>query len=313
MGRRHAAVQRPKNVDGAFALRTEFYRKYLRTVIKGLFEFETPEGWDRDYVLNQLVNVGYIVVTDTVAGVLALKASLYDHNYMNIPTKAKIVVPTMREMNRTIGKDCEVIYLERRYDNAFWNFREIVDVYASKLAICDGAIDVNIFNSKLAYLAEAQTKAQAETIKSLFDNIMDGEPLVVYQSDSLSGNPINVAFNNLSQNFIANDIQDAKRSIMNEFLTMIGLNNANTDKKERLIVSEVSANNEEIQCNTELHRKNLEECVDKVNEMFPELNLKLKYQFGEQQDMSLAAKLGMGGVSNDSSRNNGNMGNKAPK
>lgn len=270
-------------------------------MVKGLFKLECPDSWDKDYFLNVLVDTGYIVILDTACGVLALKGSLNGYNYQNIPTKAVVVAPLLKEMDRTIGEDCEVIYLERQSDRTFYTFNDIIRIYAEKLASCDAGIDVNIMNSKLAYLAEAESKAQAETLKKLFDNITDGDPLVVYRKDSLSANPMNIFFNNLKQNFIAIDLQDAKRSIINEFLTAIGVNNANTDKKERLLTSEVDANNDELLCNTSVWRSNLETCLDKVNKMFPELNLKLELQFGGRTEE---------GEQNDVFGDSGNMGDK---
>lgn len=40
------------------------------------------------------------------------------------------------------------------------------------------------------------------------------------------------------------DLNKHKHEILNEFLTFLGINNANTDKKERLIVDEVNSNND---------------------------------------------------------------------
>ena len=100
-------------------------------------------------------------------------------------------------------------------------------------------------NSRMAYVAEAETKAQAESIKLAYDKVSNGEPLVVYSKDvSLNSTGLNVFFNNVKQNYIADMVQDSKRTIINEFLTAIGVNNANTDKRERRVTGEVDAKNQ---------------------------------------------------------------------
>ena len=55
---------------------------------------------------------------------------------------------------------------------------------------------------------------------------------------------------------------------MSEFLTEIGVNNANTDKKERLTDNEVEANDSEIQLNGGYWLENIKEGIKKTNQMF---------------------------------------------
>lgn len=280
---------KPKHVEGQFAVRTEFYRDYLHRLTKGIFKLECPDYCDRDYVLNTIMDFGYIIITDTPAGILPLRGSIYGYNYQNIQTKARIVVPNLPEFTRKLGKDAEIIYLERKPTRVFYTFHEMIGIYAEKLASLDAGIEVNNLNAKLAYLAEAESKAQADTIKNMFERITEGEPLVVYRKDALTSNPMQVAFNNLRQNYIVPDMQDAKRTVINEYLTMLGVNNANTDKKERLLTSEVDANNQELKCNTEVWRENLDTCMKKVSKMFPDFNFKLNIQFkGEVENHDIS-------------------------
>ncbi len=52
------------------------------------------------------------------------------------------------------------------------------------------------------------------------------------------------------------------------FMTQIGINTANTEKKERLITAEVESNNEESATMAELWLESLQEQVEKANKMF---------------------------------------------
>lgn len=272
--------QKPKKVDGQRAARTEFYRVELRKLIKGLFDITCPLEWDTDYLLNFFISAGYIIISDTPAGRLPIKGSLTGLNYANNPTTAVIAVPILGNFTRTIGVDCEIVFLERTHTKAYYSFNRIVDIYAEKLASADGAIDVNLMNSRLAYIAEAETKAQAETIKELYDKVSEGEPLVVHRKDIISqSDGLKVFFGNVKNNFIADVLQDSKRTIVNEFLTSLGVNNANTDKRERLLTNEVDANNVELQANTALWKYNLERGVERVHKIFPDLEFDMKLRF----------------------------------
>lgn len=272
---------KPKDVNGTFMVtRTAFYRTELMKLVGGIFKIECPVDWDKDYMRDTLLRYGYLIVSDTDFGVLPLQGALQGYNYFNNPTDVIINVPLIPGLNKKIGVDCELLYIQRiPQSRIYYNFIKIVDIYAQRLASADAAIDVNLMNSRMAYVAEAETKAQAESIKLAYDKVSNGEPLVVYRKDvALNSTGLNVFFNNVKQNYIADMVQDSKRTIINEFLTAIGVNNANTDKRERLVTGEVDANNQELVANTTIWKENLKRCCDKINAMF-NVGLSVTLQF----------------------------------
>lgn len=267
-------IIRPNDVNGLATIRTDFYRGQLRRIVKGLFELRCPDFWDKDYILNKLCfERGFFTIFDTeVFGITALECGITGFNIYNSPTTVQIQNPLLAPQDHVIGIDCTLVYLDKYTPTSFYTFNQLIDIYAEQLATCDASIDVNLITSRTGYFIEAETKAQAETIKATVDKITEGEPLVVARTDSIGSKGANVFFNNLKQNYITDLLQDAKRSIINEFLTAIGINNANTDKKERLITGEVNANNSEIQINTEVFKWHLQQATDQTNFMFPELD-----------------------------------------
>lgn len=282
--RRAAPRPQPKEVEGLWNARTMFYRKRLELMIKGVFEVDYPIDWELDYFLNLLIYEGRFVITNSVAGILPFRTTFSGVNYMNLPTKAVIDVPTFKQMKRTLNKDAVLIFLERDSTGyGFYTFRDMIDIFAERLASADACIDVNLMNSRVAYIAEAETRAQAETIKDVYSKVTNGEPLVVVRKGSTDGkiatNGMQVFFNNLHQNYIANDVQDTKRSIYNEFLTCLGVNNANTDKKERLITGEVDSNNQELMCNVSHIKANIKQQLEHVKDVFPDLKFNIKLKF----------------------------------
>lgn len=304
-------INRPKNVDGQGATRTIFYRRLISKIIKSRFDITFDEAFlnkiSVDYILNTLITMGYIIFTDTPFGVLPLRGTVTGNNYMYMPTHANIVVPGITTMYRTIGEDCELLYFERTPENWFWSFASFIDIYAEQLASADGAIEVNLINSRSAFMAEAETKAQADTIKEMYNNITNGDPIVVYKTNELSKDGLKVFFGNVKNNFIVDMVQDAKRSIMNELLTFLGIDNANTDKRERLITAEAESNNVELAANVEMWKRNIDNCVKRVNKMFPELNFKMKLNF-DPANSAVEKK----GENNDAGKLSSTMGNETP-
>ena len=105
----------------------------------------------------------------------------------------------------------------------------------------------------------------------MFDKISCGEP-AVFMKDGL--NDENFFMIPVKQNFIADDVQVLKRKIINEFLTEIGINNSNLDKRERLTDDEVNANDQEVIANIQCWIDNISVGIAKINQMF---NLNLRF------------------------------------
>lgn len=282
---------RPNKVDNTSA-REAMYIRILTNLVKGQFVISCDDSWDTDYILDQLLTYGYFGVVNTVIGTLPLNCAPSGYNVFGRALTASFPNPYLESMGDVIRdkmianymhKDvpdnpCVLVYL---YDDLMYRgVMDIIRVFASRLASCDGAIDVNIFNSKLAYVIVAKNKAQVETAKVMMDDISEGKPAVFLQSnDMLDGDGIRVETLPVKQNYIADVLQDTKTAIMNEFLTLFGIVNANTDKRERLIESEVNANNAETVFNVERINTNLQQCCKKAREVFPEIgnfNIEIK-------------------------------------
>ncbi len=274
------AGQKPTKVQGQLATSTAFYRRALTKIVKSMFKITCPLDWDIDYQLNTLLDRGYYIISDTkTAGVLPITGSLTGINYIGLPVKAVMASPILGNWENEIGVDCEIIYLERSASRHYYNFVTIIDTFAQRFASADASIDVNLMNSRMAYVAEAENKAQADTIKKMYDSVSEGNPLVVHRQGTISGEGLKLFFNSVKNSYVADLVQDTKRTIMNEFLTMLGINNANTDKKERLISNEVDANNIELSANVDHWKETLERQCKKVKRIFPDLdfNIELRY------------------------------------
>ena len=148
---------------------------------------------------------------------------------------------------------------------------DLVSFYAQEMALASEAIDVNLLNSKLSYVFTASNKNAAESLKKLYDRIASGEPAVVIDKNLYNddGSVSWEAFQqNVGQNYIASDLLSDMRKIEAEFDTKIGIPNANTDKKERLITDEVNANNVETRNLPELWLESLQQGCKESNAMF---------------------------------------------
>lgn len=283
----------PTDVKGVFNARTEYYKTQLQRTAFSIIDidFKKDNLWDKDYIREAVLIKGCMTVTEDDNGVLLpLKCGVNGVNVFNRATTAIIANPVVGSFNRTIGVDCELVYLQQKQGSRFRSLQPIINIFSQKLANCDAAIDINLFNSRLPYIFQASSQQVAESFKAMYDEIAEGNP-AVYVDENLGKLLQNEAGSNITvfkgkENFIADIVQNEKAQIMNEFLTAIGINTANTTKRERQIVDEVNANNIEIKANIKLWKQNIEDCCERVNAMFP--NAELKITFPYYDDISQA-------------------------
>lgn len=248
---------------------TAYYRNWALKKIFGAFDFSgIPDTWDYDYFLTRLFIDGHIAVTDTEIGVIPLRCGITGVNVFDHPTTALFANPVLGNFERDLFGDdpktsCALIKLQYDYTGVM----PIVYKYANLLSECDISINVNLRNSKVAFIGFVDSKQQAATMEKLFTQIESGKPAVyVKKADALTQDDI--YYNHVKESYIANDVQLLKQSIINDFLTEVGLNNANTDKRERLIVDEVNANDEEIRANVQHWLDTMSEGIGRANSLF---------------------------------------------
>lgn len=282
----------PTSVHGLPTLRTYFYHTQLERILFSIMDVEYNtelNTWDEDYIREAVLLNGLLTVTNDDRGtLLPLKCGSEGVNVFNRPTGIVVANPVIGSFTRTIGVDCEIIYMQSKMGGRYRNFRSTLDVYSQKLANCDCAIDVNIFNTRTPYIFQAPNQAVADSFKAMVDEIGEGK-VAVFVDEELGKLMPNATQSNLfvlkaKENFVADVVQIEKHEIMNEFLTAIGINNANMTKREREVVDEVNSNNIAIRANIKVFKQNVERCVEKVNKMFPDAGLKITFPYYEESE-----------------------------
>ena len=270
----------PTDVDGQFNLRTNYYKDRLLRRVMSIVEFENcPLGWDIEWLKKQLFLGGYLCVGKTAAfGVIPMKCTFHGINVFNRPTKCTISNHLINNLTLEIGKDCVLLHLQNNYQG----IHNLLNIYAHKLASIDSGIEVNILNTKAAWIFDCDGPAQEATAKKIYDDITAGRPAVFARANNSSSlnsdGKVAITMLNVKNTYIADLLMDAKRETRYEFLSEIGINNANVDKKERVNTLEVEANDDELQNSIDDWKNNLEEQIEQINKMFG-LEIKVKFPY----------------------------------
>ena len=146
-------------------------------------------------------------------------------------------------------------------------------LYARRLAECERTIDVNIKGQKTPKIIRS-TNEERLTLENLFKKY-DGNIPFIFGSKNLADMQ-DITVLDTTVPYIADKVQILKRQLFSEALTYFGIENANTEKKERLVSDEVASNfgGVDIARRTRLNARKL--ACRKINERFG-LNIDVEF------------------------------------
>lgn len=155
-------------------------------------------------------------------------------------------IPLIRNAFSIIGQTQEcnplnsvIVYNNRtRYPTAYTIYH-----YAERLTRLQRTIDVNVNTMKTPYIIRG-SKQQQKSLEAMYKKI-DGydEKVMVDESQDLSDK---FGVFELNAPTVFPDLYLQKQRVWAEALSFLGINNTNTDKRERLTDDEVNSNNDEI-------------------------------------------------------------------
>lgn len=250
-----------------------YYYYKLMLVVLALFEWESlPNNMEGRWIENYLFRDGQcLFYKDPVLGyMVAGIAQDGGVNCYNDPTTLTPVAENYVYAGEQLvnGDNC---YLIRNNMLRLPEFG-VVRYYAYKLTNLDRAIDVNIESSKTPTVIKCTDK-QRLSLKQAINQRKDNEP-VIWTDDKEEISDM-VQTLDLKPTPIFKDLQIQKHMILNEFFSDIGVNNANMDKKERMVANEVEANNEQVKASEDVLLKSRQEACKQINRIFG-LNISVK-------------------------------------
>ena len=276
------AMRSPSTVHCRNTALVEYYTRYLFQKVISVFEFEgLPEEWADNYFKYVLFGYGVIAVIYTDKyGVICQDCGLSGFDVFYQPTRCIIANPHLPGLKEfKIHENCEIIKLQPDYGSVM----DLVTTYADLMALALETTGANLLNSKLSYVFFASNKTAAESFKKLYDRVASGEPMAVIDKNLMleDGTPAWQMFTqNVGQNYITDRLLNDMKTLEDQFNTVIGVPNANTQKRERMITDEVNSNNVDTQCRVNLWLETMNKDIERVNRMFG-TDIKVKYRYDD--------------------------------
>lgn len=247
---------------------TDYFER-LMMIARSVFQWENlPNGINEKWIEKFLFfNGSCVFFNDATRGFMVAncthsgKINSYDE-----PTK---ITPTgIDYIGRELQNGSECVLIDNN-DLRTPTFHTL-ELYAYRLAELTRTIDTNVNLQKIPFLILCNDK-QKLTMKSILDKRNENE-IVIFGDKTLDIDGIKVLKTDAPKVFP--ELQIQKHAIWNEAMTFLGVNNANQDKRERLVADEVSANDEQIEASAEIFLKSREEACNRINELF-KLNIKV--------------------------------------
>lgn len=252
------------------------YRRTISSMCMARFKWEgLPDSIDERYLELTLLQQGLCVFyfDEEYDRFLALKASASGMiNMYDNPTSFTVIGNSM--VNKTIaGNDCVPIWANiYRYPE--W---DLIIKYAERLSNVESTIDQNIRAMRTPFIISANANDKL-TVQNAYKQIVEGQPVII-ATDSFGPedvmNKIQLFTTSLPHGVLS-EVHSARSRIMNECLTMLGIMNTNTEKKERMIVEEATGSAGNVLAMRAIYMRQREIACEQINKMYG-LNVSCKW------------------------------------
>lgn len=143
--------------------------------------------------------------------------------------------------------------------------KDTLTLFAARLYETERTSDVNLQAQKTPVLIEGD-KNVLLTLKNVYMQYSGNMPVIYGNKNFDVSSKLNVLRTDAP--YIVDKLEDHKHNLWNDCMTFLGINNANTSKKERLVTSEVESNDQLINYYLNCFYKTRKKACDILNEKF---------------------------------------------
>lgn len=240
-----------------------YYYDELMLIARSVFKWNNlPNGINEEWIERFLYEEGKCVFfKDKTKGLMVAKcgdngkSNVYDEPTIIRPIATNYIGPTLENnVNCILIKNNDIS--KPTYPT--------IQMYSWRLAEISRTIDINIQAMKTPILIKCSDK-QKLSLKQVYKQWDGYEPLI-FGDKALELDKFDVL--KADAPIVFDKLQIQKHAIWNEAMTTLGINNANMDKRERLVDDEVQANNEQIEMSAQVMLRARERACELINEMF---------------------------------------------
>ena len=282
MARKVNIKPRPRGIrEDAIMLNNDTFDDYCNRFYKiatSIFEWvNLPDSMDGEYLEHVLFykGMGAMLKTEEYGFINTKATASGDFNIYGRPTQLNCYSYSFNEV-RTVynglirdvdgnvmnkeNSECILVRNTLLSKPTFASMR----LFALRLTELERTMDTNVKRCKDPYIIKAN-KTQEMTMRQVFQDADNNVPAIIVEKNALDLKDIDAI--PLKVDFLGKDMMEYKEKVMNEALTVLGINNLG-EKRERLISDETNSNNELINMNLMSYLTPRKQACKEFNEKF---------------------------------------------
>lgn len=282
----------PKDISTSKRTEEEtIYYDYLKELTLSQFKWENlPPQINEHFLENMLYRHGRCLffhhpTLGFMVGEVAQSGRL---NHYNMPVEYTLVSVDRKVNAKKYYLNNSVLIWNNELRK---NSHYIVENYAKKLADITRIIEINQNAQKTPITIVTDSNNKNSYVNAY--NQYDGNAPVMIMDKDFDKN--NMGVFQTGAPYVVDRLQLQKNQLWRECMTLLGIDNTNMDKKERMVVDEVNGNNDQVQAGMENRLKVREQACDEINRMFPDLpkpvtvNARIKQK--QEEELSLRERI----------------------
>ena len=239
---------------------SEILSRFLNLALNRFKWENLPVGLESRKIEEFLISHGQVAFfNDENLGNMVLPC--YTTNDLNVYYEPTAVNVIGHKYNKRLDiDDVGIIRNDATSDNDI----DDLNTFATRINELELTMDINLNAQKTPYIILCDEKERL-TFKNIISEVRKFK-YAIFGSKGLKTNNIDVL--NTSSPFILDKLQVQKKELFNELLSFLGINSNAVEKRERVLVDEINANNEFILVNLEHMFEERKKAVDLINAKF---------------------------------------------
>lgn len=277
----------------------EYFRDQLYRELSHMFEWTgLPQTVPQDYLERNLVKHGYVLYyKDSQIGQDVLRCEITGQNRHELPITARTTIsshlpgePSVidRNIKRLADSEDAQTDFDELKDGVLirnmphgQNMSEIVDFFATRLALAQQAFDTNLLWANVPYIFQTDSDDTRLSIEKLFADIFSGTPFTIVDKSLFKDNKERTGVPSGIQ-YIGKELMDTQNEIMMKFRETVGFNTAGVDKAERVNTLEIKSNDQHTKSVLEIMLYQRKQACEAINAFF---NVALSVELVGQEEL----------------------------
>jgi len=254
-----------------FEAYTAYHRNVLKNFIMNMFKWNgLPDSIDERFFNDSIIMRGYCVgFKYTDGNIYVTDGALAGVDEYYRPTTFKAANIKFNNVTRKIDVDCVVCYNTYDYSTPY-SLNPMIEIYARRLADLDVSVDTSIRNSRVCVIPVVEDDKDAIRTTKILQDMYAGKPATLsFKTKSFNGKSAFETFPIKSRdNIVVAELADARRNILADFYSELGIDTLAVDKKAQTNYKEMDSNIQQIGVAKEVFLEPRQKWAKRMNEIF---------------------------------------------